>query len=186
MSRTTVLGVTPGRRPTDLLELSNGHGWSPSIWNRLVKHLYGYEGYLFAGKGEKHLDRLWQEIEDQPEWVQAANVLTFDTGVIPGQAYLWAADVLDEFDRRLPSPSTHVNHVPAVAALFRSLPEVPLIGVHGTSVSENPFDPWDEETDAPGNGISLGQMYLLERHRPLFEDARRAELKREEAERDER
>jgi hypothetical protein len=167
MSSTTVLGITPDRRPTELAEYRNAHGWAPSIWSRLVKHLYGFDGYLFHGEGEKHLDRLWQEIESQPEWVQAANVLTFDTGVIPGRAFGWAADMLDEFERRLPSPSTHVNHVPVLAALLRTLPEVPLLGVHGTSVTENPFDPWDAEADAPGSGIGLYDMYVLERHRSL-------------------
>jgi hypothetical protein len=171
MSRTTILGVTPGRRPTDLLELSNSHGWSMSIWCRAVKHLYSYDGYLLHGEGERHMERSWQEIEGHPEWLQAPLVLTFDTGVIPGQAYQWAADMLDEFERRLPAPSTQVNHVPAVAALLRSAPEVPLLGVYGTSVTENPFDPWDEEADAPGSGIPLSNMYVLERHRPFFVEA---------------
>lgn len=173
MSTTTALGIVPGRRPIELAEYRNGHGWSPSIWKRLVKHLYGFDGYLFHGEGEAHLDRLWREIEDLPEWVQAPLVLTFDTGVIPGQAYTWGADMLNEFERRLPAPSGHANHVPAVAALLRSVPEVPLLGMHGTSVAENPFDPWDEEADAPGSGIGLDALYVLPQHQPFV--AQRAE-----------
>lgn len=170
MSRTEVLGVVSGQRPITLAEYGNAYGWAPSIWPRLVKHLYDYEGYLFAGEGERVLDRLWQDIEVHPEWVQAPLVLTFDTGVIPGQAFGWAADMLDEFERRLPSPSTHANHVPALAALVRTLPEVPLLGVWGTSVTENPFDPWDADADAPGSGIRLAEMYVLERHRPYLNE----------------
>lgn len=164
MSYSTVLGVVPHKRPMDLAELRNGHGWSPSIWNRLVKANYGFDGYVLMGEGERHLDKLWQSIEDLPEWQQAPLVLTFDTGIIPYQEFQWAAARLDEFEKRLPAPENHVNHVPAVAELFRSGPEVPFVGIWGTSVSENPFDPWDEGADAPGSGIALNDMYLLGRH----------------------
>lgn len=175
MSSTTVLGVTPNVRPVTLAEYRNGHGWSPSIWMRLAAHLYGFDGYLFGHEGDRILDRLWQQIEELEEWQQAPLVLTFDTGVIPFQAFEWAADQLEEFERRLPAPEGHVNHVPPVAELFRTCPEVPLIGIWGTSVSENPFDPWDYENDQPGSGIPLwgvygepGGMYVLELHRHLL------------------
>jgi len=170
MSRSYALGVVPDQRPFKLAEYSNGWGWSPSIWDRAVKHVYGYEGYLMHGEGEKYLDRLWAEIEDLPEWVQIPVVLTFDTGVIPGQAYLSAADALDEFERRLPSPENHVNHVPAVATLLRSQPEVPLFGMWGTTVSDNPFDPYNPETDDYDSGIPLSKMYALKQHRAVIEE----------------
>jgi hypothetical protein len=167
MSYTTALGVTPCRRPVELATFHNSHGWSPSIWSRLLGERWWSDD---AG-----LNRLWRSVEELPEWKQAAVVLTFDTGVIPHQAFEWAADHLDEFERRLPSPAGYVNHVPAVAELLRSKPDAPLFGVWGTSVSENPFDPWNEEADEPGSGIPLypplvGEsghcgMYVLERHR---------------------
>lgn len=169
MSVTTALAVTPNRRPVVLAEFHNGHGWSPSIWGRLLRHRGVVGHWMFE---DAALDRLWQEIEGLPEWQQAPLVLTFDTGVIPHQAFEWAADQLDEFDSRLPAPDGHINHVPAMAELLRSGIEAPLFGVWGTSVSENPFDPWDEEADAPGSGVplygSIGAsvgMYVLERHR---------------------
>lgn len=165
MSSTTVLAITPDRRPTELVELRNSHGWAPSIWRRLLAHHGWDDGYMFDNP---NLDRLWQSIETLPEWQQAPLVLTFDTGVIPFQGFAWAAEMLDEFSRRLPSNEGAVDHVPAVAELFRSAPEVPLIGVYGTSVSENPFDPWNDEADAPGSGIPLREMYVLERHRHHF------------------
>ena len=173
MSYSTVLGVIPDQRPIDLLELSNGHGWSSSIWKRMVKANFGFDGYLFHGEGERHLDDLRKMIEKLPERQQAPLELTFDTGVVPFQAYEWAADQLDEFEKRLPEDERYVNHVPAVAALLRSKPEAPLIGVHGTSVGENSFDPWDYEKDEPGNGIPLDQMYLLRQHRHWFPDYRK-------------
>lgn len=170
MSSTTVLGVIPSERPTTLLELRNGHGWSPSIWDRLLTH-HGHTTHWI--NNDAGLDKLWKAIETLPEWQQAPLVLTFDTGVIPWQAFDWAAAMLSEFERRLPSNPDHVNHVPAVAELLRTAPEVPLIGVHGTSVSENPFDPWDNEADDRGNGISLDAMYLLRQHRHWFPDYRK-------------
>lgn len=165
MSETTALAVTPNRRPVELATFRNGHGWSPSIWNRLLA-ARGEASWIHNDAG---LDRLWQDIETLPEWQQAPLVLTFDTGVIPFQRFAWASEQLLEFDARLPAPEDHVNHVPAMAELLRTGPECPLFGVWGTSVSENPFDPWDEELDDYGSGIPLapGSMYLLEQHRDL-------------------
>src|SRR5690606_31590490 len=102
MSSTTALGITPGQRPVSLAEFRNSHGWAPSIWNRLVKAIYGFDGYLFHGEGEAFLNRLWREIETLPAWQQVPLVLTFDTGVIPWQKYEWAAGMLDEFEARAP------------------------------------------------------------------------------------
>lgn len=165
MSSTTALAVTPDRRPMELAVFRNSHGWAPSIWGRLLVHRgHDANGWLFD---DAALVAVWQEIETLPEWQQVPMVLTFDTGVIPFPAYEWAADMLDEFERRLPAPHGHANHVPAMAALLRSLPEAPLFGVYGTSVSDNPFDPWDEEADAPGSGIPASEMYVLERLRPM-------------------
>lgn len=166
MSSTTFLGVVPDRRPVDLLEVRNGHGWSPSIWRRLLEHRnWGTWPSAMYDDTDKSLDRLWRAVEELEEWEQAPLVLTFDTGVVPCTAFEWCADQLEEFERRCPERPGYVNHVPAAAELLRSGIEVPLFGVHGTSVSENPFNPWDFETDTPGRGIPLADMYVLERHR---------------------
>lgn len=156
MSRSTALGVTPNERPTSLAEFHNGWGWSPSIWDRLMTH------------NDAGLNHLWRTIEVLPEWQQVPLVLTFDTGVIPAAAYKEAADLLEEFDRRLPEVVERVNHVPAVAELLRSEPPFPFFGIWGTSVSTNPFDPWDSEADEPGSGLPLSEFYVLGRHKPLL------------------
>ena len=163
MSVTRFLGVAPDQRPIHLLELRNGHGWSPSIWDRLT-------GEKFVYWNDPVMDRLWQGIEDDPLWRQVPNVLTFDTGIVPAEAFEEAAAALEEFERRIPAPDGRANHVPAMIDLLRSSPEVPFIGVWGTSVSENPFDPWDEEADKPASGIPLRDMYLLGRWWPLVPD----------------
>ena len=158
MSYTTALGVAPDRQPVVLAEFRNAHGWSPSIWSRLA----GKDWFRIEGA---ELNRMWRSIETLPEWQQIPLLLTFDTGVIPFQEYAAAALALDEFERRLPERASYVNHVPAVADLLRSCPEAPFFGIYGTSVSENPFDPWDYEADDHGSGIPLSGMYVLERHR---------------------
>ena len=158
MSCTTALGVCPDRRPVELAEFRNAHGWAPSIWGRLA----GKDWFRMEGS---ELDAMWGRIESMPPWQQVPLVLTFDTGVIPWQEYEWAADQLDEFERRLPEQPGYANHVPAVSALLRSHPEAPFFGIYGTSVSDNPFDPWDEEADTEGSGIPLRGMYVLDRHR---------------------
>lgn len=162
MSFSTVLGVVPDRRPVALAEFRNSHGWAPSIWRRLLaEHGEPVDWFL----NDAGLTRLWQAIESLPEWQQVPLVLTFDTGVIPFQEFERAAYHLEQFDRLLPAPVHHVNHVRDMVELLRTNPEVPLIGVWGTSVTDNPFDPWDDEADDYGSGIPASEMYMLERHR---------------------
>jgi hypothetical protein len=133
----------------------------------------GYDEHSWVCGDNEGLHSLWHAIEDVPGWQQVPLLLTFDTGVIPFQMFQWSADQLEEFERRLPAPEGHANHVPAVIELLRTQPETPLFGIYGTSVSENPFDPWDEEKDDYGSGIPLYPtagtgMYVLERHRHLL------------------
>lgn len=166
MSHTTVLAVAPDRRPASIAVFRNAFGWSASIWSRLhlVHHPEVTSRHAWISD-EISMVRLWRNVEDLPAWQQVPLVLTFDTGVIPAQEFEWAADQLEEFEQRLPEPPERANHVPAMIELLRSRPETPFIGMWGTSVAENCFDPWDEENDCPGSGISMEQMYLLERHR---------------------
>lgn len=167
MSYSTVLAIAPGRSPAHLLELRNSHGWAPSIWNRLLHYHNEPESWF---RDESALRGLCDGIDHLPEWQQAPLILTFDLGVIPGTACEWAADQLEKFDFFCPAPAGYVNHVPAVVGLLRTNPEgAPFIGVWVTSVTDNPFDPWDYEADEPGKGVPLRDMYLLERHREPME-----------------
>lgn len=167
MSYTTVLGIMHRQRPVGLVEMHNAFGWAWNIWDRLLTyhghdHLKPFDSEYLAG--------LSRNIEELPEWQQTPLVLTFDTGIIPFQAYAQAANELEEFEQRQPAKEGYANHVPAVIELLRSGPEVPWLGVWGTSVGDNPFDPWDEENEQPSGGIPVepGSVYVLERHRPYL------------------
>lgn len=167
MSRTTALGVIPNEESVVLSEFKNSHGWASSIWSRLLKTVYGFEGSWFFDEGNELLHQMWDEIETLEDWQQVPLVLTFDTGVIPCQAYGWATEMLDEFEAKAPERPEYVNHVPAVADLLRTQPECPLFGVYGTSVSTNPFEQYNEDSDET-KGIPVSEMYVLNCHKDLF------------------
>jgi len=157
MSSTTALAVVPDRRPVALAEWRNAFGWSPSIWNRMIRHLDLGPSWF----DDDALNLLWSSWEQYEPWVQVPLILTFDTGVIPWQHFTWAAEMLDEFEARLPEAEGRANHAPLVARLLHSCPEVPFFGVWGTSVSENPFDPWDNAQDDYGSGIPMAEMFVF-------------------------
>ncbi len=158
MSRATILALAPGRLPATLVEYRNPWGWSPSIWRRLL-------GDDWLGR-DADLAALWQSIESLPEWQQVPLLMTFDTGVIPWQRYAFAADMVEEFERRLPAAEGQANHLPNFAALLRSAPECPYIGAWGTSVTDNPFTVWRGDDDTGRYEPVLPcEWYLLERWR---------------------
>ena len=166
MSSSNALAVTPDQRPVELVQYRNSWGWSPRIWDSLLT-LHHPEATFWV-MDDSGLLKLWDQIEDLPDWQQIPLVLTFDTGVIPWQRYGEAAELLDEFDRRCPAKPGVANHVPAVAQLLSFGPECPLFGMWGTTVSSNPFDPWDDDADEPGSGIPLAEMFALPQHRELI------------------
>lgn len=165
MSYASVLAVVPDRRPVELAEFRNGHGWHPSIWDRLVGHHWPGLGWPSSMFDMDPVEQLGHRIDTLPEWQQVPLLLTFDTGVIPMPVFEHAADLLDEFDRRLPSNPNWVNHVPAVAELLRSGLETPLLGV--VSSHGNSFEVWSDDEDAEPVGIPLGKMVVLPQHREI-------------------
>lgn len=154
MSCSTVLAITPDKRPTELAELRNSHGWGPNVWSRLI----GERWWLNDGQ---ELDALYVAIDTLPQWQQVPLLLTSDLGILPARFFEWGIDSLLEFEARVPSDPKYVNHVPAVIEILKAGPEADYVGVWGTSVTENPFDPWVYDEDEPGCGLPLSAMWTL-------------------------
>lgn len=188
MSYSTVLGVTADRKPIELATLRNAHCWAPLIWGDLLESRgHGRNDWgILRPKDENPLEELWKEIESLDACEQAALLLTFDTGVVPFLAFEWAAESLREFESRYNYKTRRVafNHVDTVATIFESSPEVPFVGIWGTSVTDNPFEPWacprisserefcecdDLDDDYPEHyvGLPFRDFYILERHREM-------------------
>lgn len=150
MSYTTVKAIWPGEKHEDLEELRNSHGSAPVIWGALSeRYLGGRNQWLFK------TDTLWPlyKREDVPACMRAVLMMTFDRAYVEKKDYAKAAADIEEFLRIAPQPENHVNHWPHLAELFKSDPDIPAIGLHCTSVSEDPFQgEWNEEKedyDAP-------------------------------------
>lgn len=140
MSYTTIKAIWPGERHEDLQELRNGHGSAPVIWGALCERYLGgnRNGWLFNDELSNKLWSLWQR-QDVPLCMRAVLMMTFDRFYVERKDYARAASDIDEFLRIAPPPPGHINHWPTIADLFRSNPDIPAVGFHCTSVSEDPF-----------------------------------------------
>ena len=145
MSYTTVKAIWPGEKHEDLEELRNSSGSAPVIWGALCeRYLGGRNQWLFKA------DALWPlyKREDVPACMRAVLMMTFDRAYVEKKDYAKAAADIREFLRVAPPPAQNVNHWPHIAGLFESDPDIPAIGFHCTSVSEDPFQgEWNEERE---------------------------------------
>lgn len=145
MSYTTIKAIWPGEKHEDLEELGNSHGSAPVIWGALCeKYLGNRNQWLF------NPDKLWPlyKRQDIPAFLRAVLMMTFDRAYVLKKDYGRAAADIREFLRTGSFDSAHVNHWPHLAELFESNPEIPAIGLHCTSVGEDPFQgEWNEERE---------------------------------------
>jgi len=142
MSYTTIKAIWPGEKHEDLQELRNGWGSGPVIWDAMCQK------YLGARDGV--IGKLWPLWKDQaiPEAHRAVLMMTYDRAYVTKKDYARAAADIRQFLQDFPPNDGRVNHWPALAALFETDPDIPAIGLHCTSVSEDPFQgPWNEEKE---------------------------------------
>ncbi|WOE40105.1 hypothetical protein [Acinetobacter chinensis] len=144
MSYTTVLAVHPGEKVEELFELRNAWGSAPVIWEAMAQKYLG-KGAFAAG------DELWSLWKDKsiPVLLRTVHLFTFDRAYIVKKDFHRAAQDIREFFQVFPQPENHINHWFAIADYLETSPDVPAIGFHMTSVTENPFhDGWDEDTES--------------------------------------
>lgn len=159
MSYTTIKSIWPGEKVEDMEELRNSYGSAPVIWSALCRTYLGKDtAWLFDSA------KLWPlyKRQDIPACLRAVLMMTFDRAYVMRKDYPRAAADIREFLRIVPQPEDHVNHWPRIAELFESDPDIPAIGLHCTSVSDDPFQgPYNEETDEydPPNWADFWSVY---------------------------
>lgn len=148
MSYTTIKALWPGEKHEDYRELRNSWGSAPVIWDALTKRWLPGKQWLSCAGGSDN--SLWNLCDDQrlPLHQRAVLMMTFDRAYVAKANYSRAAQDIRAFLRDLPPPAQNVNHWPEIATLFESDPDIPALGFHHTSVSEDPFQgPYNEEAD---------------------------------------
>ena len=153
MSYTTVLAVHPGEKVEELFELGNAWGSAPVIWDAMAQKYLDKPHFMaatFEDSGEK-LSALCRD-ESVPLVHRTLHLMTMDRMYIEKKDFKHAAQDIRAFLNDFPQPEDHINHWPAIADYLDTDPDVPAIGFHMTSVSDNPFHgDWDEENEDYGS-----------------------------------
>lgn len=146
MSCTTVIAVWPGEKSGELEELRNGWGSGPVIWNDMAVRYLDMARNAYSWE----TDKIWPlpERMDIPEHNRAVLAMTYDNMIVLREDYARAAQCIRQYLMDFPVDEKYVNHWPRIAEIFESNPDCPAIGLHLTSVCENPFaGEWNEETE---------------------------------------
>lgn len=152
MSYTTVLCLNPEDTTPDaiktLKELRNSNGSAPVVWNTMCKKYFGTKdhSYMFDGT----LDKLWPLYKDEsiPEYHRTVLMMTYDRAYVARDNYERAAADIRKWLEDFPPNPEYVNHWPELATIYESKPDCAAVGLHCTSVSENPFEgEYDEEAE---------------------------------------
>lgn len=112
------------------LELRNGWGTAPRIWDaiyeRYYERLFGADeatnrSRSWLSLGSADMQKFWQLADDQalPSYVRLVFALTFDGAVLYREDFLAAASALDRFDADYSVVGGRVNHLSAWAAWLR-------------------------------------------------------------------
>ena len=155
MSYTTIKAIYPNDRTENLMELGNSHGSAPPVWEALSnKYLGTTASYVYPNMGYmQRLDELWPLWKrlDIPEEYRLVLMLTFDRAYVAKKYYPRMFMAIDKFLTDFPPRLGTVNHwrkIMGVLHVQDGSEGVPGIGLHCTSVSDDPFlGPWNEEKD---------------------------------------
>jgi hypothetical protein len=139
MSYTTVLEVRPGEGFSEIEELRNSWLSAPLVWDVIAKR-YGTGGFFAEGDA---FWNLWKDERLEP-FERAVFLMTFDRAYVLKKDYAQAARDIGDFMAK----RNVGGHWVRIRDLFASDPDMPAIGFHLTSVSDNPFGgDWNEEKE---------------------------------------
>jgi hypothetical protein len=160
VSYTTIKALWPGDRHEDYEILRNAWGSAPLVWDTFAQRYLQLESWIL----ERNHDRLWSlwKRADIPAAHRAVLMLTFDRAYVLRKDYARMASDIRQFLADCPPDPNRANHWPRIAELLESNPDVPAIGIHCTSVSEDPFEgEWNEEKDTrePTNWDATFDLY---------------------------
>lgn len=138
MSYTTILAIYPDEKIEDIKRFSNSWLSAALLWEEFGKK-YVKPNFSIFNIG----DDFWAKARDKaiPFTQRVVLAMTYDRFMIYAKDYSRAAkDIRD---------SGYQGHWPDIADFLESpdVKEVPCIGFHLTSVSENPFEQYDDETE---------------------------------------
>jgi hypothetical protein len=136
-------------KPGQAYEFRNAWGGAARIWNALYDRYLKdpkkeYDTWAFGGDHKK----FWQlaERKDLPVFERAVHASTFDRAMIRREHFAAFAEHLREFVKAYPVGGDTYDHLPKWADIIEAS-DAEAIGFHGTSVSDNLWMEYDEQTD---------------------------------------
>lgn len=157
MSQTNLIIFKDGQ-PCGSVEYHNAWGGPARIWNALFKAYipkkHEYDSWITQTNGDDK--RLWDLAtrEDLPMFERSVHAFTFDHCYIRREHFgRFSADLRD-FVAKYPVSGRCVDHLPAWAKWLDENSGVEAVGLHGTSVSENP---WRRAKTCPHCGNSTDE-----------------------------
>ncbi len=128
-------------------EFMNSRGGSARIWASLYNRYLLNPEIPYDGWINDRSNRLWRLANDSQIWFGDRAVLasTFDYALVFQEDFKRHAFNLRSFASRFPSGRC-VCHLIEWAKVYESSP-AQAIGIYGTSVGDNLWQPWDEELD---------------------------------------
>jgi hypothetical protein len=147
MSYTTIKALWPSEKHEDYKELGNSWGTAPVVWDALCEQYLDGALWSTGIKEDFELWSLWKN-KAVPIHHRAVLMMTFDRAYVTKKNYDRAAKDIMQFLSDFEIKRENVNHWPTIAALYKSKPDIPAIGLYCTSVSEDPFEgEWNEEKE---------------------------------------
>lgn len=162
MSSTTILALDVSGekvKSEELKELRNSWGSAPVVWSII--------GHKYAGCSEfgymECIEDIWKlyESESVPLHVRAMLMMTFDYAYVKKENFKRAAEDIRKFAEQFPTEENRVNHWPTIAAFYESNPDAQAIGLHQTSVTENPFDGEYDAEKEDYLGVMVADCYEI-------------------------